>query len=391
MLVPFNTPALYGMERAVIEIFSALRPEVEPHFVLAGSVRRLDLPIYHKILEEGFSHSFFSDRRDWPKIAAPRSPKHLWELLHALTVGNLDVLRASKGQDAVYLASIHYEMYALLAAAAVRRRGGRVLFHFHDLGANGPWDRVLCGLRSLLTHVVHNTAFSRDQILQRLPALKQLPNVVIPLAPHIRYGGAHPEVEAQLRGKTNLVFVGQVAYHKGADLLLEALELISDDYPELRLHLLGAAGNPEYGMKIQALLERPRLREKCIHWGYRGDVHAFLAAAYLHVQPSRPSVFQESFGRGAVEAMALGVPTVCLESGALQAIVRDGETGRICREETPEALARTLRQLLDSPAEREAMGRACLAEYASTYTPERVQAQWRAFLGLSPAALGTTR
>ena len=33
VLIPFPTPHLYGMERAVIEIFDALRPDVEPCFV----------------------------------------------------------------------------------------------------------------------------------------------------------------------------------------------------------------------------------------------------------------------------------------------------------------------------------------------------------------------
>ena len=33
VFVPFTTPFLYGMERAVIELFDALRPDVEPYFL----------------------------------------------------------------------------------------------------------------------------------------------------------------------------------------------------------------------------------------------------------------------------------------------------------------------------------------------------------------------
>lgn len=380
VLVPFNATALYGMERAVLEIFTAMRPAVEPHFVLTRTVRHRDLPLYREIVARGFSHSFLSDFWSWPKIGKPRSLRELLQILWAVTAGNLDVLRAAPSADMLYVPSLHYLNYAYLAAALLRLRGRRVIYHFHDLTPETPeWARIFELGRPLLTDVIHNTTLSRDWVLGRYPRLGETLNVSIPLITGLRSGDPDPRFLREFGDKQNLLFVGQLSPHKGADLLLEAFALVAAEFPDARLHLLGDTGSPEFEAKLQRLLARPELRDRCVRWGFRDDVHSFLRHAYLYVQPSRPSVFHESFGRGAVEAMAVGVPTVCLASGALQAIVRDGETGVVCPEETAESIAGGLRRFLADPAFRERCSTACVAEYARTYAEPVVRSQWRAF------------
>jgi hypothetical protein len=59
-------------------------------------------------------------------------------------------------------------------------------------------------------------------------------------------------------------------------------------------------------------------------------VWTFFCKRYVHSGP--PSRFHESFGRRAVEAIALGVPTVCFLSGTLHEIVVHEETGLACDE-----------------------------------------------------------
>lgn len=387
MLVPFNTTALYGMERSVLELFRALRPEVEPHFVLTQTARRENLPILREIQAHRFSHSFLSDQQPWPKLGRPHSLPGLRDLLHALIVGNLDMLRACGDADALYVAGLHYYSYAVLAAALLRLRRRRVLFRVHDLIAAPSAITRLFHLAPLLfTDVAHNAVHSRDWMWKLFPRLKRLRNVVIPQIVSIRSDNADPAVTARFAGRRNLVVVGQLARHKGTDLLLDAFQEIAAGYPDVHLHLLGLANDPEFAAPLHARLSQPDLRERCTYWGYRSDVHTFLKRAHLHIQPSRPSLFHESFGRSAVEAMAVGVPTVCLESGALQEIVLDGVTGVICREETPEALANALRRFLNAPEFRERCAEAARAHYLARYTEGPVRASWLRFLTRPDAA-----
>src|SRR5438067_10737143 len=107
VLIVFNAGATaYGMERGVIETFDLLRPEVDPHFLMSYTTKRLDLPILREIKERKLSHSFLSDWTDWPRIGKPRSLREACAMLFAIVRGNLDVLRAMRGMDVIYVPGI---------------------------------------------------------------------------------------------------------------------------------------------------------------------------------------------------------------------------------------------------------------------------------------------
>ena len=75
-----------------------------------------------------------------------------------------------------------------------------------------------------------------------------------------------------------------------------------------------------------------------------------------------------------VEAGAAGRPAVSTDNGGASEVIVDGESGYIVRNEDPEALARRVGELLDSPALREkmgAMGRQFVAERFSMDTMGR--------------------
>ena len=132
VLIIFNDVSLYGMERATIETFDLLRPEVEPLFLMTYTTQRLDLGVLREIKRRHLPHRFLSDRRGWPRLAKPTSLGHLLRLLWAFVRGNSDSLRAARGQDAIYLPSPNHLGLALLPALWFRLTGRRVLLHFHQ-------------------------------------------------------------------------------------------------------------------------------------------------------------------------------------------------------------------------------------------------------------------
>src|SRR5947209_20095975 len=83
VFIPFTTPFLYGMERAVIELFDALRPEVEPYFLQSNRIFQLHLPIIHEMTRRQFSIEYLPDQTHWERLAKPRSLKHLCQMVIA--------------------------------------------------------------------------------------------------------------------------------------------------------------------------------------------------------------------------------------------------------------------------------------------------------------------
>jgi len=374
VLVPFPTPYLYGMERAVIETFDALRPEVTAEFLISTMAERRRRPVVLEIESRSFPRSFFPDTRDWPMPGRPRSLRHAWDLMVALIRGSSTTLRRTMQCDVLYVPT-PIAVTSLPAALYSRLAGKQVIYQFHDL--NPPaWLMRIWSI--LVSGFIHNTELGRKHALRCYPFLKRKCHVVAPpVIQTSRLCAPDPRVRAELEGKRNLLFVGRVHETKGIDFLLQALGSLAGEYPDVHLQVLGGCDNePEFHRAVASMGLTHRVRL----WGYRSDVYDFLAMAYLYVHPSPPSRFVESFGRGVVEAMSHGVPVVCFCSGALEEIVVHEQTGLVCDEETVASLAQNIRQFLDDPRFRWSCSDAALSRFHEMYSDDSVRARWIKFL-----------
>lgn len=361
------------MERGVIETFDLLRPEIDPHFVLSQTVLQKNLPVLQEIKRRNLSHSFFSDEAGWPRIGKPSSLREAFRMSVAMLKGNLDILKAARGKQAVYFPSLNYFYFGILTSLVFRLRGRRLIFHFHDLV-----HEYSCRLRAaaaVITDFVHNTHLGFEVVLRDNKYLQKRNNVVIPFA--ITLSGSRNGSGQERNGSLKILFVGQVAKHKGADLLLEAFARIRENHKETVLQMVGDCSDPE----IAELIEQERQRSCALEYlGYREDVSSFLRGADIYVHPSPPSRITESFGRGVVEAMAAGLPVVCFKSGALVEIVSDESTGLICQEETASALALNLERLINDSDLRRDVAKKAIEEHRQKYTPAKVKPIWLEFL-----------
>jgi glycosyltransferase involved in cell wall biosynthesis len=361
------------MERGVIETFDLLRPNIKPHFLLSYTANRLDLPLLAEIKRRNFSYTFFSDKKGWGRVGKPKSLKHLIVSLYALIKGNIDVLRSSAHQDSLYLPGVLYFNFAFLASVYFRLKRRRVIYHFHDLILNRS---ILLKLATpFISDFIHNTEVSYQMVINSNPCIKGKNNLVIPYPvserQHVQNNG---DAKRFFEGNKNIIFIGQVSKHKGVDLLVDAFKIIADDYPDAALHIVGGIAEPSFQKELQQKSSSLNLR---IHfWGYRDDALCLLKMSHIHVLPSPPKVFNESFGIVVAEAMALGIPTVCFRSGALQELVVHNQTGLVCEQETPENIAEALRRFLDEPEFRDDCGRRAQERYRDRYSHEQIKTRW---------------
>lgn len=375
VFIPFTTPFLYGMERAVIELFDTLRPDVEPYFLQGSLIFKDRPPVIREMLSRGFSISLLPDKYHWPRLARPKSIRHLYEMLKASLRVNVAILKGARSKDVLYVPGISAGSSSMLAALLYRATGRRVIHHFHDLGTNN----ILFPLWiPLVTDFIHNTQFGYEEIVQKLPAIKRKRNIIVP---YILEVDSHipedPEARRLLEGKRNLFFVGQVSRHKGVDILLEAFNVVAPRYPDVMLHLVGGCGE-DFRRELNRQLSR-ELAGRVEFWGFREDAIQLLRYAYLYVHSSPPSRFHESFGRSVVEAMAQGVPTACFRSGALQEIVLHEKTGLIC-EESASSLASALHRFLEEPKFRDACGKRARERYEQQYSSAVIRPRWARLL-----------
>ena len=162
--------------------------------------------------------------------------------------------------------------------------------------------------------------------------------------------------------ETNILLVGAPWYLKGVDLLIDAFQRLSADFPKVKLKLLGyypdrkplealMKGSPQ----IEILKARPN-----------PEVLDLISKATIFVLPSRC----EGTPRVVIEAMAAGVPVIGSDVGGIPYVIRDGESGFVVPVGDVSALEARLRQLLSDSELRARMG-ACGQELARTTFSEK--------------------
>jgi glycosyltransferase involved in cell wall biosynthesis len=167
-----------------------------------------------------------------------------------------------------------------------------------------------------------------------------------------------------------IVYVGSPDKRKNLPGLLRAYALLREQVPGApRLVLAGR--RPNRGSEISAMIRRPPWYPHVKHLGYVTDAERqqlYREAAML-VMPS----FDEGFGMPVLEAMAVGVPVVASNRGALPEVL--GDAGLLVDPEDDRALAGAMRRMLEDEAFANASverGFAMAARYSWARSAERL-------------------
>jgi glycosyltransferase involved in cell wall biosynthesis len=149
-----------------------------------------------------------------------------------------------------------------------------------------------------------------------------------------------------------LLAVGHPFHRKGIDVLVQAFAKIADDYPSMRLRIIGYA--PEAELESYRALAGHHPRIEFIKAGWIEDVAELMRGCYGFVHAAR----SEAMGRVLLEAMACRKPIVTTRTnGALDYVV-DGATAILCKIDDIDDLASAMRRLLGDPELARRMGQA---------------------------------
>lgn len=126
--------------------------------------------------------------------------------------------------------------------------------------------------------------------------------------------------------------------------------------------------------RLEALAGELGVAERVLFTGMQPHVGDFLQVMDAFALPSSD---RESFGNAAVEAMAVGLPTVVFEDcGGVREHLRHDETGVVVAGQA--AFEAALRRLRDEPRYASRIGAAARRHVRSTYTPAAAAARYRA-------------
>ena len=174
--------------------------------------------------------------------------------------------------------------------------------------------------------------------------------------------------------------IGRISPEKGQLDFLRAADLLMSYGVPAHFTICGAPlfGDTAYAEHVHRLAAQIGVEEL----GWRDDIGAVLGGLDLLIVPSR----EEGMGRVIVEAFSAGVPVVAFATGGIPELIADGETGFLTAENSSDALAaRVCEVMMSSPEDLQRVARNARNAWAQHYAFDAFQRKITALLmGLRP-------
>ena len=167
-------------------------------------------------------------------------------------------------------------------------------------------------------------------------------------------------------GVPNILFVGRMEPRKGLIHLLRAFRKLQRDGVRARLLLVGTGPGEREARRY--VLTRQLENVEFLGRVPEGQKAQLFKTADIYVSPATG---RESFGIVLLEAMSAGAPIICSDIHGYRGVVRRDRDGLLVEPGNADALAASMRRLIDDPQLRAKLSRAG-EERAQLFTWERV-------------------
>jgi glycosyltransferase involved in cell wall biosynthesis len=175
--------------------------------------------------------------------------------------------------------------------------------------------------------------------------------------------------------KQNIVYVGQLSKEKGVFMLVDALSILTTQFPNIHLHLVGGSiYTHEANQELIEQIGRLNLTGKITLHGWVDNARDFYRSALVHVAPS---LWEEPFCNVILEAKREGTPSVSFASGGIPEMIQHLVDGYLCQDRTPAALAEGIASLLMMElSEKRTMCISAKERYHENFGSERFRREW---------------
>lgn len=301
---------------------------------------------------------------------SPRAIRNLFSVTRQIAE-----LAETRQIDLLYANTVRSAVYCSLTP---QRTGGRFIWHMRDfwLSEEEPAIHAIdwIGKRWIAYRAAGIFANSRavGDVLPYQRKLRVIHNGVD--LDTFRISGRGQAFRAQFGIPAGALVVGtagRLRPWKGMDRFLRLAAGVSAQYPDVFFLVVG--GNPsgivdDYPDHLMKLSRELNVSARVIFTGQVEDVRPALEGMDVFVHAGDP----EPFGLVNIEAMAMQLPVVAFDHGALPEIVLDGVTGLLAPPGSGDRLVELVLGLLKSPGERNRLGQAGRLRAESLFSVERM-------------------
>lgn len=156
------------------------------------------------------------------------------------------------------------------------------------------------------------------------------------------------DVVAKIRQNLNiketdfvLLTAGRICQDKGINEIIEVANFVAEQAPQVRFVMLGSVEDEKAFERLSEL----RARGIVIHVGFVSDMASYFALADIHLFLTH----REGFGNVAIEAAAMGVPTIAFDVVGVRDSVVEGVSGLLFQRGDSASVAHTIVKSIQEP------------------------------------------
>ena len=205
------------------------------------------------------------------------------------------------------------------------------------------WRKLMDGVLDGIDGFIAVSRAMQEIHVKHLPELGSRPLAVVynPVTEPLEY--VRPDPEGPYGNY--IVYASGSNPIKDPHLLLEAWPVVSREFRDLRLYIVGCKNS-----WVESVAKKMNLKN--VVFTERLPPESYYRLMYGARAVVMPSLWPEPFGRIPVEANRLGVPAVVSSAGGLPETIVDGVTGYVFRSGDSEELAEKIVRLLERNFDR---------------------------------------
>lgn len=159
-------------------------------------------------------------------------------------------------------------------------------------------------------------------------------------------------------GEFRLLFVGRLTEEKGVIYLCQAMQILAEQSKDIEATIIGEGPEKK---TLERYVEDNGLKH-LVHftgWVDNAEVTTYYQQSDVFVGPSIQIAngWKEALGLVFIEALATGTPVVASRIGGVGDVVKDGESGYLVKQRSPEQIAEKVLNLKASPKLCQSMGK----------------------------------
>lgn len=221
----------------------------------------------------------------------------------------------------------------------------KIISTFHGTGPiwveyNVPFLKPLFKLVIKYSDLITvNSSYTKEKIVGKLGGSNFK---IVPFGASVEEKDVDYKVEPQ-----KLLFIGRLVKRKGVRYLIEALDLLKDEFPNISLSIIG--GGPEKNI-LENLIKKLNLKDNVKTLGKLSpeDLVYHYKTCEIFILPSTVNEIgnTETLGVVLIEALTYKKPVIASRVGGIVDIVKDNKTGLLVEQKQPEELAKAIKKLL---------------------------------------------